>query len=303
MNKFDNIEIDLNEIYRELDKIPKDSNVRSFGFLDWLVILFTGMTIKLGIRRRLLFGNFLLGWFEQFNAFWKRYLKGRPIDITDFHFLKGIHRIRFQNIEIVGDDKNEKTYLEAWQNQENIYLLFSGLWRYAKSAYLDFMVFFKYLPKSGKILEYGCGIAPITTGINKYLSHRKYDLVIADILQLNFCYAKYKLNRYRNIEIRLLEPSRNLIEESGEYDAIVCLTVFEHLPNPLAVAKSFHASLGEKGIFIFDYLKSDGKGLDSKSSLAEREETLEFIKEKFDILKGEIKTKGDMGLIAARKRK
>jgi len=76
----------------------------------------------------------------------------------------------------------------------------------------------------------------------------------------------------------------NLPKEK-KYNTIVCLTVFEHLNNPIDVVRSFFEHLEENGILVFDYIKGQAAGLDSQQSMAQRDDVLQFIERNFKILK------------------
>ena len=192
--------------------------------------------------------------------------------------------------------------LQAWQDPDTMYLIFGSVWKYAKSDYLDFLQFLKYLPKDGKILEYGCGIAPITQGFVRYLQHKDYHFVIADIMQINFIYAMYLLNKYEEVTSQLLAPWHNTLTDTETYDAIFCLTVMEHIPNPVEVMQSFHRALKDGGVLVFDYIKSEGEGLDSKTSLKQRAACIEYIRDNFEVIKGNLSSHESIGETVVRKR-
>jgi SAM-dependent methyltransferase len=253
---------------------------------------------RLGIRKRLILGNWILGWFDEFNNFWSKVLEGRPIDPFDFHFLRMFYRIRFQKLSH-SDDGDEEKNLAAWQKPETLYILFDAIWKNALIADLRFFPFLRYLPKKGRILEYGCNISPVVSGLIRFLPHRKYELVVADILQINFIFSIFKFGKFKNVKPLLLTPLHNKISPDDKYDAIICTEVLEHTPNPLEIIKSFHGSLNKKGILVFDYIKSDGDGLDSKNSVKQRTICLEYIEDNFRILKGKINKSSNVGMVVA----
>jgi 2-polyprenyl-3-methyl-5-hydroxy-6-metoxy-1,4-benzoquinol methylase len=85
------------------------------------------------------------------------------------------------------------------------------------------------------------------------------------------------------------------------YDVIVCLAVFEHLPNPYEIVEVFYDHLKQGGVLIFDYIKGEGKGLDSKAGLTDRKKVLAFIEKNLNILEGKIDYKDNTALIIATK--
>lgn len=298
MNTFEEINFNLNNLYEKAVDFSarKITPKKRFFLINYFYLFFSGLTVKLGIRKRLALGNWTLGWFDEFNDFWKEILEGRPIDPLDFHFLRMFYRIRFQKLSH-SDDRDEEKNLAAWQKPETLYILFDGIWKSALVADLKFFPFLRYLPKNGRILEYGCNTSPVVCGLIRYLPHRKYEFVIADILQINFVFSIYKLGKFKNVKSLLLTPLNNRISPDDKYDAIVCTAVLEHTPNPLEIVESFHKSLNKNGILIFDYVKSEGDGLDSKNSVSQRTPCLEYIEENFKIIKGKIDKNSHVGLV------
>ncbi len=291
---------DLNILYEKVIAIPPRSQKRNPLVVDLVKMYFVGALLKLGIYQRLLFGNIIQSWFNEFNTFWREYLGGRTIDIIDFHFLRDSYRLTYTSVAQI-NEKNEAKFLQAWQDPENLHLLFYNVWNSTKVSNLEFYLFLKYLPQNGKILEYGCSTAPIVTGLIRYQSHRDLDFTIADILQISFIYAIYSVGSFENVHHLLLKPFDNTIKQKAYYDTIVCMTVLEHLPNPLEVVKSFHKSLKPGGMFIFDFIKSEGKSLDTVSGLKDRKKVLVFIKDNFEVIYGKIDYDHSMNLTVVKR--
>ncbi|MEO0564494.1 MAG: methyltransferase type 12, partial [Chloroflexota bacterium] len=79
-------------------------------------------------------------------------------------------------------------------------------------------------------------------------------------------------------------------------------TVFEHLNAPMETIRRFHEYLNVGGVLIFDYILSEGTGLDTKAGLEQREDVLAFIEQHFDIVEGKIDYDRSMRLTVARKK-
>lgn len=299
-NYYDNLKLDINKFKSKI--LANHQHKLSRPLFPKISLAINAVVHLSKISKEFVYSFLLTNWFLNFKCFWFEILEGRPIDIIDFHFLKFSYRSRFQNKKHF-NESNSSDFLRAWQSDESFAYLLCGIWRYAKSAYLDFLRFYFYLPRRGKVLEYGCGVAPFTTGILKYFPSKKYDFEIADILEINFLYAIYNLSNLPNVKYRILEPYNNLVGKDNYYSAIICQTVLEHVPNPLKVVKSFYDGLKEGGVLVFDYIKTDIQkiGLDSKQSLDEREEVLKFIKNNFHLAKGKIDFKKSVGLCVAKK--
>jgi len=296
-NKFDLLRIDIYDLYHKtIQTRIKEHTQPPFPKLD---LLLNAIILKSNISKEFVYSYIFTRWFREFKQFWGEVLEGRPIDIIDFHYLRLVARTRFQSVEHT-DETNPDEYFSAWNNDSTIYLLYNAIWRYAKSAYMDFIPFYRYLPAKGRILEYGCGVAPFTTGMLRYFPSKKLNYDLTDILQINFLYAIHRLGELPNVECTIMYSNDNTVKEIG-YQAIICQAVLEHLPNPVEVVKSFYEALDDNGILVFDYIKGDGTGLDSQQSQAERPETLDFIKTHFTILKGSIDPQNSVGLCVARK--
>lgn len=311
-NKFDNVVLNINEEFKKQNQLlglsckkKKQETFQEtfFGFLLFFKGLFLVLLYRLGILQRLFYVNFCLGWFYEFKKFWVNYLGNRNIDVLDFHFLRNSYRAKFQEVALDhSNEKNSEKFLEAWQKQGNIFYLFQSVWNYGKKAYLDCWLFAKFVKKDSHILEYGCSIAPITTGFLKYFSYKNLNFTIADIPQISFLYAKWKFAQNPRVNFIEINPcQKNNLTLDIKYNAIFCLTVFEHLPNPIDVAEDFFNHLANDGILIFDYIKEEAFGLDSQQSMAQRSNVLKFIAKNFKIIKGKIDFENSMGITIVQK--
>jgi len=298
--KYDFIEYDLNILYSELkSQVETVDSKYHFFIFDWLKMYIIGFLLKINIYQRLIFGNMIFGWLEKFQIFWSKYLHGRPIDIYDFHYLRTLYRSRFQNVKHT-DENDKNKFLNAWQDPINLYFLLSEVWSMAKRADLNFYSFLRYIPKKGRILEYGCGLAPLTQGLLRYQSHRKLEYHIADIMQINFMYALYSVGQYKNVKHILLDPFENQLKKD-QYDAVTCLAVFEHLPNPLSVIQNLYESLKKGGVLIFDYIKGSGEGLDTRKAVEDRIQVLDYMEHNFKVISGNLNKDNSMGLTVIKK--
>jgi SAM-dependent methyltransferase len=303
MNRYDDVRLDAAALLEEQDaRLPApDPRARSgdglgpLGRLGSLARLYAlGALVKLGLHRRLVYANLKLDWFHQFQQYWVEELGNRPIHPHDFYFLSGVYRQRLQTIyfehiekpELASDDK----HLEAWRDHRAVYYLFAFTYRQALSP-LRVHPFIRYVPRRGRIVEYGCGAAPILTGLARWYRHLDLQLVGADIPHLLFHYARWRFRGDRFVTMVPVEPN-NDAPLAGAYDTIFCLETLEHLPRPIPVLQHFHDVLKPGGHLIFDYVRSDGTGLDTATSLRDRIPALRFILEHFDIVQGRVSTDG-----------
>jgi len=152
------------------------------------------------------------------------------------------------------------------------------------------------------VAEYGCGAAPIVTALARHYRHLDLQLVAADIPHLLFHYARWKFRGDRFVSMVPIVPNDDT-PLAGEYDTIFCLETFEHLPRPLAVVEHLCRVLKPGGCLVFDYVRSDGTGLDTAAALRDRVPALELILRRFDIVQGRVTTDGvHVDATVARKR-
>lgn len=295
-NSYDDIRISIDDLHHDSDKkIIKAKKKHVNPFFGAVSFLAVKILIKIGIYQRLVDSGIIRGWFNVFVRYWQKKLGARPISIHDFHFLRSSYRIKFQSIE-VKEDSEKKDFSYAWQRCENIYSTFSAVYRYALDPSVGYG-YAKYLKKKDKLLEYGCGIAPITSSLVYYFSYKDLDFSIADIKGFPFHYAKYYLKN-QGVKFYNIEPYRD-VRLKDRFDAIFLITVMEHLPDPDKVIKFLTDALNKGGKLFFDYVVSEGKGLDTRESLLKRKSVLEYIDKHYTIIKGDIDFDNDIGLAVA----
>lgn len=303
MNLYDDFRPDVAALLKEQDaRLPApDPRARSgdglgaLGRLRSLAALYAlGAQVKTGLHRRLVYANLRLDWFQEFQDYWMGELGNRPIHPHDFYFLSGVYRQRAQTLyfehlerpDLASDDK----HLDAWRDSRMVSYLFLHAYRLALSP-LRVYPFARWVPRGGRVAEYGCGAAPIVTALARYYRHRDLRLVGADIPHLLFHYARWKFRADRFVTMVPIQPNDDA-PLPGEYDTIFCLETFEHLPRPIAAAQHLHRALRSGGCLVFDYVRSEGTGLDTAAALRDRIPALEFILKRFDIVQGRVATDG-----------
>ena len=314
MNRYDDVRPDVAGLLKEQDARlpPPDPTARSadglgvFGRLASVLRLYaTGALVKLGWQRRLVHASLRLDWFDEFQDYWVNALGYRPLHAHDFHFLSGVYRARLQTIRFDQLENpalaSDVKHLEAWRDPRMVYYLFAHTYRLALSP-LRVHPFIRYVPRGGRVAEYGCGAAPIASALVRYYRHRDLRLVCADIPHLLFHYARWKFRRHPFVTMLAIHPDDDA-PLPGEFDTIFCLEVLEHLPRPLAALQHLHQRLTRGGHLVFDYVRSEGTGLDTASALRDRLTGLQFILDHFDIVSGQIRLDGShVRTTVARKR-
>lgn len=230
----------------------------------------------IGLHRRLVYANLRLDWFHEFQAYWCGVLGGRPITPLDFGYLLGTYRSRAQIIAL--DDDSPEAMLKAWSDPSLIYLLFTSHYRLALNP-LRVWPFIRWIPRGSRVLEYGCGIAPMLTGLARY--YRRLDLRLygTDLPHVLFHFARWKLGRYPFV---LMKPLGEPFFE--RFDVGLCTEVLEHVPSPLQTLRNLHEMLAVGGVLIYDFEETDGRGLDSPTAQAERPAVRDFMASRFTVV-------------------
>ncbi|MEK8023203.1 MAG: class I SAM-dependent methyltransferase [Candidatus Hydrogenedentota bacterium] len=245
-------------------------------------------------------------WFEDFQVYWTAILGGRPLwGVEDFHFLRNTYRVRFQESGLPENPTPEQ-HVAAWQSPELLYFLFQQVYRRSRETKLSLVR--DALARLGReprtILEFGSGVAPITrTCLEFDILPSRPEFFIADIATLAFHYAAFSFRHVSNVRPVLLDPAADFgWRQPAQADVIFCLEVFEHLDRPLETVEQFHRVLAEGGILVFDYVRSEAEGFDTRQGLDQRSRVLEFIARQFHLLQGKIHLDRDTVTCIARKR-
>lgn len=165
--------------------------------------------------------------------------------------------------------------------------------------------FWKKVSKSMRILEYGCSLAPYYYCYREFFSHLNCRWTLADIPNYPFHYARWLYRNDSDVEFVTITDSdftNPLKDVAEDFDVIILTTVFEHLDDPLYISNYLLKRLKIGGLFVFDYIKSEGKGLDHPKSQEMRQDCLKSILVQAQIVHGNINDISEsIGFCIARK--
>ncbi len=305
-NGYDNLVVDVAELHR---KFPVDrpldlglkwnSAIERLYALPFLPFAQRGQAWQLLRRVRL-----DLTWFERFRRYWMQVLGGRPLwGVEDFYFLRNIYRMRFQNAT-VPETADAGVHLEAWQRPEVLSHLFHSAYKESLNNELRVLRALRsFHPAPVRaLLEFGCGSAPITTTLCEFQPPRDdVEVWISDIETVPFHYAAHKLAPFPSVRAVPLRPeNRFRFPVAQKFDAIFCMTVLEHVQEPLGVIEHLRELLAPGGLLFFDYVKSDATGLDTVAGRDQRPAVLSYVRENFRVLQGSLDAERSIGLTIVR---
>jgi 2-polyprenyl-3-methyl-5-hydroxy-6-metoxy-1,4-benzoquinol methylase len=118
-----------------------------------------------------------------------------------------------------------------------------------------------------------------------------------------FHFAAHKLAPFRNVHAVPLRPENSFrYPLAQKFDAIFCMTVLEHLQEPLNVVEHLRTLLAPGGLLFFDYVKSDAAGLDTVAGRDQRPAVLAYVREHFRLLQGSLDDDRSIGLTVVKLR-
>ena len=289
-NSFDDLRVDIAEAHRIADQISCEKH--SIAVPAWkgkLRLLTHRILRKLNLHEALVVNGVMSGWLRDFRSYWSEVLGGRPIwKALDFFLLAHDYRRSQQHAKpLEWDDAGR--HLENWQQPGQVYQILQQVERFALNPYVHPPVW-KFLEPKMRVLEYGCSSAPYYHCYRKFFSHREQSWVLADIPNFPFHYGKYLYRRDKDLSFATIDVENydDPLKSEAKFDAIILTTVLEHLENPKEIVAYLLDRLRSGGVFLFDYIRSEGTGLDHPGSLEQREECLRIIREQTTVEDGQI---------------
>jgi len=156
-------------------------------------------------------------------------------------------------------------------------------------------LFFPYLTSISSIVEYGCGVAPLTNYIIEHFAEmydiKKMKFSLVDVVGEHLEFAEWRLKKkapYVDFDFHEITGEYIVPNFDRNFDVICIMDVFEHLPNPYDVMVNLYNYTNDKAIIVETWIdKSHGKahGPDLPEAEQERDKTIAFMKDKFTCLK------------------
>lgn len=289
-NYFDDMRIDISKSHYNFENLPRTlKSIKQSKLRNYAKLFLTRFCIKLGIHELLVTNGVRKKWLNDFIYYWSHILNGRPFwNTLDFFML--LHDYRKQQQQTSQLEWHDAAqHLANWQHPSHIYATLHSVRNLAIHPIVNLHPL-KKLSKGARILEYGCSLAPYYACYREFYSHLNCQWVLGDIPNYPFHYAKYLYRNDAEVDFITInsEDFSNPLGETGTFDVIILTTVLEHLDKPLYISKYLLDRLRTGGLFVFDYIKSDGVGLDHPNALITREACIKHILEHTKLIYGKV---------------
>ena len=206
-------------------------------------------------RRRLFHPwDFQRSWFRELAKFY-RHLSKEEFWLRYFEGRKGAQRLAHDSTPAVWQETDYFVLRQAYYHRDRCFHLASAL-----------------LPRGGVWLEYGCGIAPVSTWLAR---HRRLDAfgVLADVPGRTWDFAQWRAARFgARLWCNVLPSARPL--EGRDVSLIICSEVLEHVPDPVATAQTLTRALARGGYLLVNFVETPPRGANLEPAQRHRSATL-----------------------------
>ena len=304
-NCFDDMRIDIGRSHERFDCLPRRcSGARPSRIRNVVKRSLTRLAQRLGVQEFLVLNGIRRRWLEEFEQYWSEILGGRPFwNTVDFFLLTHDYRKRQQQAAPLAWD-GPAQHLANWQHPSQLYATFHQTRKLATRPVVSPALWTR-ISAGMRILEYGCSLAPHYHCYREFYSHLACRWVLADLPNYPFHYARYRYRNDADVAFRVIAADgfTDPLRSADHFDVIVLTTVLEHVDDPVFVADYLLDRLKPGGLFVFDYIKSDARGLDHPRALADREACLQRILSRTRLVHGRIgDLAGSIGVCIAEKR-
>jgi 2-polyprenyl-3-methyl-5-hydroxy-6-metoxy-1,4-benzoquinol methylase len=307
-NFFDDVRVDVDASVREqeawLAGNPRRPVPRGTALSNRARLFEFRLLKRLGRWDAAVNGGVRAGWFEEFQRYWHGCLGGRPIDLWDFRPLLFHYRRRYQSPDALSWSSSDQ-HIRNWQDPRNLFQVFQAVARGAVHPVRSWSLP-RLLRPGMRILEYGCGTAPMYRTWRRFFAHVPTRWALADIPNFPFHFARHALGADAGVDFVCITPERfadPLQGVEGPFDLIIVQEVFEHLDRPRQLAEYLVGRLAAGGLLFFDYIESGGTGLDTPAGVEQRRETLRYLHQSLELVEGAFASADELrGAAVGRKR-
>jgi SAM-dependent methyltransferase len=174
--------------------------------------------------------------------------------------------VRYTNLRLAAQTLHVERAHDFWAHTD--YYILRQMYRHRDASFHEVSA---TIPGGGWLLEWGCGVAPVTNWMRR---HRPdVHCIIADVPSrtLEFCKWKYT---DRFVRVVTIGEDENPI---ARVDAVVALEVMEHVPCPIDTLQTLLKALLPGGFLHLDYEDGPAGGGNSEGGVRERRQVLNML--------------------------
>lgn len=287
-NYFDDMRIDIARSHERLDDLPRRGvRERRSRLANAVRRGLVMAAIRLRVHEFLILNGIRRRWLDEFERYWSEVLGGRPFwNSIEFFLLTHDYRKRQQQTGALAWAGPEQ-HVAHWQNPSQLYATFHQVRKLATRPIVS-RPLWRRLSADMRILELGCSLAPYYNCYREYYSHVPCQWLLADLANYPFHYARYRYRDDPGLTFHVITPNKftDPLPDVEAFDVIILTAVLEHADDPVFLADYVLDRLKPGGLFVFDYIKSDARGLDHPHALASREACLMRILARTTLLYG-----------------
>lgn len=245
--------------------------------------------------------------FRSSNREWHRDL-GEYYGVTPEQALELGSRSRGRRPDLPGSATSEpvsgKSFEEIWEsnkreNPEEVHSFYQemGSWAAFRQVVLHRRNRFRHILRrvepGSNLCEYGAGVAPLSFCCVETLRRGPASITVTDVAGEHFTFGIWRLNRLAGemkapVRIQAVVVKPDGLPLTGTYQTIVILEVFEHLYNPLEVARHLIAHLDRGGYLWENYLvEEEVDGADLQIAQVQRPEVMEILRTELELIQGD----------------
>jgi len=203
--------------------------------------------------------------------------------------IKNISREEIEKIWNNGDWNNKKHIFENYRRISS-WLTFRQVYKHEVEDKTDFKgLFFEHIVPNSRILEYGCGVAPLSYCVIKnYNDFSNIEFNLCDLDSEHYTFGQYRLKKYApkaKFNFYYSKESDVSPKIKSVIDIACIMDVLEHLINPYQVIVSIYNKMPVGGILVETWVSAPPVSSNLKSSYNQKEKTMKFIADHYKQIK------------------
>ncbi|GEM_PF-6773472 len=146
-------------------------------------------------------------------------------------------------------------------------------------------LFFEHIKPSSRILEYGCGVAPLSFHVvMNYRPNKDINFSLCDVKSEHYEFGQYRLKKHLpegHFNFYYSTEDRVIPQMDGPFDVVCIMDVLEHLIDPYGVMLSLYDKMSKGSVLVETWVDCPASGCNLKSSSEARAKTIKFIQDHY----------------------